>query len=98
MTDNQVIHEAMGGEWHDEEFFCECGDPWCYKIKQNPDYTKPEHYCRLIDWMRENILHPAFGLWLKSTHDISMSYHWLALSRQEQVSLIAEAIREGVLK
>jgi hypothetical protein len=113
MNANKIIHEARGLKWKYEDKSvwnckCDCIVPSYPTFRKNkhvppcehaePDYTDPVHYCELMDWMREESLHAAFGLWLKSTKDISMSYHWLGLPRQEKVNLIAQAIEEGVLK
>ena len=96
MTDNQVIHEkAFGLKWgHFVPQQPDMQDSMivAQNIRNNPDYTQPEHYCRLMDWMREDRNRVI------QINRVFSADNFFRLTRQQQVSLIAQAIREGVLK
>ena len=104
MSDNQIIHEAMGLCWHENVvaetpgwFYCiDCGvfvgDTLPIPSSDYPDYTDPVYYCALMDWMREDRNRVI------QINRVFSADNFFRLTRQQQVSLIAEAIREGVLK
>ena len=82
-------------------FYCiDCGefvgDVLPIPASDFPDYTQDPHNGRLMDWMREEAKWWEFDCWLISEHSMTMVLFNLE-PRQEQVALIAKAIREGVL-
>lgn len=111
MDANKVIHVARGLCWHEwspKETIrprigrqdCLCG-VWTYTGEYQTDYTDPVHYCALMVWMRGGDRITDLEKWAccGGSDAIFIDFeNWMHLPRQEQVSLIAEAIEAGVLK
>jgi hypothetical protein len=113
MNANKVIHEAMGLCWHDwykkvnfiEGHHCSLCDKYSptkpNESHDKPDYTAPNSYCELMDWMREDTRPEQFCMWLDERYtfltNITMAYELIGMSRQEQVTLIAEWIESEKL-
>lgn len=90
MNINQTIHEAMGLLKHEI-----VTDVFIY-----PNYADPIPNAELMDWMRENSHGFLLDEYCKAhctVEPIDIG-EWINCDRHEQVALIAEAIREGVLK
>ena len=81
MNANKVIHEVLGFNW---------SHSW-------PDYTDPDHYCVLLDWLLEGDKARLFGIYTYYQGKQFIDYPF-GSTRQEQVNLIAEAIEAGVFK
>ena len=113
MTDNQILHEAMGfhicsikfkstdvqGGSGDGYYYCECGKTFDdYLIESTPEYTEDPHNGRLMDWLRGYPRCEFFDLYLIDKNGGNEVNYWLQITRAQQVALIAEAIRENILK
>jgi hypothetical protein len=109
MNANKTIHEAMGLCWHDagkqtqtmRNYGCiKCGSGFVTCSSAFPDYAEPVHYCALMDWMRERYRSQKLQTYcLDNEEDEPVDIEeWFLLTRQEQITLIAEAIEAGVLK
>lgn len=90
MNANRIIAEAMGYKQHptlpDQYYFNE-------SHKTLPDFTTPEHYMKLMEWMRPHWF--EFIEWLSATGGV---LRWFTSNIRAQITLIAEwleANREG---